>query len=616
MRIKSLLGLLKRRGVFFCILSLLTSCLFVLKVDSVYAGSEQCKSDPNKPLCYGTLDIHQWMCNYCSSTKYVCAGDGKTCTIPGSDPNCVPPYGGGGPCYEVCADPLGPLTWCSDENLHVGCNTSPGNCQYDGTVKKCQSKYNSCTESDDTEFHGCCGPGIGQPTSTPAPTNTPEPPGPPPPTNTPPVGCEVAICTETPGNCGAPLCSSDERAYIKTCDLPQCDSVRCEYDSTCIVPPSVSCEISINPISISSVGSTVTSTVSIIEEIGGSITRVLFSVDPSAVPPNVASITSTNPDTNRLDGFTVDLQGEKLGVTTYHAEAVMNDVNSTRCYTGANVSVASLAWFQTMGGNVVSKGGVTSLIPASAYNLNFIKDPAGLLIYSFASPPNLGSGFSGGALVNTSISSKPLASFDLFYNTKLPSDVKSGLTTISSNSINTSDLATCNLLRGYKVCYYDGTTLGDLTLNNDYVMADGDRVVLFVNNAKLIIKGKINPATQGKSSLLVISSGRVIAGINYGIEVDPNIGSAFVDDVPDLEGVFYTDGMFTTGHTASGMDFNLHIRGSVVANNFLLNRNLGNLGAEKNNLYPAEFFQYGPEQVMAFPPFLRTRPVSWSQGTP
>ena len=131
---------------------------------------------------------------------------------------------------------------------------------------------------------------------------------------------------------------------------------------------------------------------------------------------------------------------------------------------------------------------------------------------------------------------------------------------------------------------------------------------MFVDNASVTINGTIKSNSEGRSSFLLISEGN--------ITVSPTVGGT-PDGVPEIEGVFYTDGTFSSGHVTTGYDQQFHIRGSVVANQFDLVRNLGTgpLGFT-NNRYPGEYFEYGPEQVLAFPPFLRLRTSSWSEVAP
>lgn len=294
-----------------------------------------------------------------------------------------------------------------------------------------------------------------------------------------------------------------------------------------------------------------------------------------------------------------------------------------------NVSPYINPWFQVIGGNVMAKLGVSSPIPATAYNTDFIRDPVGLLIRNGSL--SLGTAnIANKPIVNATTISKPEATFDLFFNKKLPQEIKTAITldmagcnshlgcAYNSNTISLNSLTGCSSFRGYLICYYNGQynpgsgALGNLTLTGNLLTTAGQRIILFVENASVTFAGTIKPqtGTRGRSSFLVISEG--------GINISPTVGSALGDNNPDLEGVFYTDGVFDSGTSKPGSDdINLHIRGSVVAGSFNLNRDLGS-GAvgEKNDRYPGEYFEYGAEQVMAFPPFLRLRSTSWSEVAP
>ncbi|KKR10803.1 MAG: hypothetical protein UT39_C0015G0016 [Candidatus Woesebacteria bacterium GW2011_GWA1_39_21] len=369
------------------------------------------------------------------------------------------------------------------------------------------------------------------------------------------------------------------------------------------VPECPSCTILMGPVNIPGVGASVTQGVTVVSQMNGTISRINFILSSP-----IAHITSTNPDT--ASPFTVTVMGDAVGSgATMNAVATMND-NIHQCSTSAAVTVSSSPWFQVSGGNAIVKGGLTSTIPpaSSAYDINFIRDPVALLIYLGTLDLGSGTVSSVGVSANTTIINKSAASFDLFYNKKLPQDVKSGMTTLTSNSMAMTSLSSCNLVRGYHVCSYDGTTTGDLTLTGNYSIANGVRVILFVNNANVTIAGTIRPATRGRSSFLLISKGN--------ITIDPSVGGLLSDNTPDLEGVFYTDGVFSSGHNTIAYDNNLHVRGSVSANSFSLIRNLSPVNVEVNSQYPAEYFEYGTEQVLAFPPFLMLRATSTNEVSP
>ncbi len=397
------------------------------------------------------------------------------------------------------------------------------------------------------------------------------------------------------------------------------------------------CVVRVNPIDIPK-DSTHTYTPWIINQTGGTnrITSMEFSL-PGTTIAAVCSSSSAPPCTSNSYtdndgsgvGFDFSLTGVNVGSTILSTRCTMSSIAYTSPWFTSAVSVREAPWWQASGGNVVSKGSVTSTIPSTAYDLNFIKNPIALLIYNYSLPPSLGSGRISGSEIsaNTLITLHPEASFNLYFDTKLPGNIRDVITdnstvspsnlsnTYDTNSIPFSNLSSCAAFRGYRICYYDGSydpgtgELSELTLTGNYIIPDGVRIILFVDNADVTLGGSIKPATRGKSSFLLISEG--------GIIVDEAVGGPFNSGTtPDLEGVFYTNGGFETGHNTAANDSVLHIRGSVVAANFSLGRNLGIGGGETNDSYPSEFFEYGTEQVLAFPPFLRLRSTYWSEAMP
>jgi hypothetical protein len=122
------------------------------------------------------------------------------------------------------------------------------------------------------------------------------------------------------------------------------------------------------------------------------------------------------------------------------------------------------------------------------------------------------------------------------------------------------------------------------------------KVVLFVDG-DLTINGNIN-SVPGQGLFLVIVFGD--------IRITATAGGA-EDSGPHLEGVFYAQNTFITEAGAN----QLHLRGSVYANDYSLNRNLAD-----NSQDPAEIFEYGVDQVMAFPKDLTRKRLIWREVAP
>ena len=104
----------------------------------------------------------------------------------------------------------------------------------------------------------------------------------------------------------------------------------------------------------------------------------------------------------------------------------------------------------------------------------------------------------------------------------------------------------------------------------------------------------------------------LLAGGN--ITVSTSVGGSQEDPpplVPDLEGVYFTDGSFNTGTSGAGADEQLHVRGVVVAGN--------TVNMQRSVAYediPSDLFEYGPDQSMMIPIALSRRSISWKEVLP
>lgn len=132
----------------------------------------------------------------------------------------------------------------------------------------------------------------------------------------------------------------------------------------------------------------------------------------------------------------------------------------------------------------------------------------------------------------------------------------------------------------------------------------------FTCNAPLVVGSYVNYC-----ALFVTGSGS--PGCPTSSAVSCADGSYTVGILPTLPPVPTPTTALPTATPTPAYDKQLHIRGSVVANIFNLLRDLGSaVAGEVNDLYPGEFFEYGTEQVIAFPPFLRFRPTLWTETSP
>lgn len=135
----------------------------------------------------------------------------------------------------------------------------------------------------------------------------------------------------------------------------------------------------------------------------------------------------------------------------------------------------------------------------------------------------------------------------------------------------------------------DVTTVGDIDLGSR-------KVILFIESGNLNVEGNIN---------LTDGSGFFGAFVNGNITISDQ-----VTGTPSIEGIYLSDGVFSTGTSGLG-DNQLHIRGSVAT--------FGGINLERDltsNANPAELFEFAPDQMMLFPEKLMYRRSKWQEIAP
>ncbi len=162
---------------------------------------------------------------------------------------------------------------------------------------------------------------------------------------------------------------------------------------------------------------------------------------------------------------------------------------------------------------------------------------------------------------------------------------------------------------GYTVFSYDGTLNGpQFTLTtpdiSDHISIGDRRVILFVKNATVKIERQIE-LNNGTGLFVLISTGN--------IEIDPSVGGPqeTPSALPDLEGIYVTEGKFSTQTYGPGLDNQLHVRGMVIANEVEFERDLAD-----NSVTPGELIEYAPDQILLFPNFMVPRNIEWTEVSP
>ena len=232
-----------------------------------------------------------------------------------------------------------------------------------------------------------------------------------------------------------------------------------------------------------------------------------------------------------------------------------------------NVIVNSGSWWQVVDGVVVTNGGITSNV---ANPNNFMLDGVG----EYPGVPIYGGSFnlSGTNVVSSTrweanTQTTTTRPFDYnYFEGLIPSDYTSGF--IDSD-------------------FYEWYMLGPTTLTTTNY--NNRKVVMFVDG-DLTINGNLN-VTDGQGFLGIFVSGDII--------IDPA--------VTQLEGVYLTDGNFSTGAGTTA----LNTRGSIVS--------YGTMNLERSlldNSDPAEIFTFAPDQLLLFPEKLMFTRNSWTEVAP
>ncbi len=258
--------------------------------------------------------------------------------------------------------------------------------------------------------------------------------------------------------------------------------------------------------------------------------------------------------------------------------------------------VASPGWWQVIGGDAVTNGVLQSNIPATCVlpgcNPYFILDGTAGGIP--------GNAIFGGTtnLMTLNVSSKGWLGNTLYMGRTYDSTYFTNLipTSVSFNTVG-PNAAQADFDGGVASNgYYWYKSNGNLTLTGNVTITGNRKVILFVDGGDFNINGKINIQTKGSGFFMAIVSGNI------------NVGNS-VTGVPSIEGLFVSDGTFSTG---TG-NLPLTVRGTVVGwGGVNLQRDLG-VG---NNTAPAETFEYAPDFIVLYPRDLVQDRINWQEVIP
>ena len=347
-----------------------------------------------------------------------------------------------------------------------------------------------------------------------------------------------------------------------------------------------------------------------INQTGGAVDQITFTSDNgnvvSVCRSPLCSIGSTFAQNSTaqigLTGFVVG-QSTKIHIT---GKMLASGVTCTPAdITIGVVDVGS--WCQFKGTDAITNGNIACIVPTTCTTAGGCANS--LMTYDPSQSPGLP--IAGGSIDPGSGSiSKPKppygwsartrysgVNYSYDYFEKKAGDVP--ITTLAFPRINdVTDLTTGTSADGYYWNRYSGGA--DIEIIGD-IEVGSKKIVLFVNNADIVMKGKIH-VTKGKGFFMLISSGN--------IRIDPSVGAQVTQS--DIEGVYFTDKQFDIPSNGPYTDKELKVRGAVVAmDKIVMERSLTN-----NSLKPAETFEYGPDQLLLFPWRLGESQLNWKEVAP
>ena len=269
--------------------------------------------------------------------------------------------------------------------------------------------------------------------------------------------------------------------------------------------------------------------------------------------------------------------------------------------------VPQSGWAQTVGGNAYAGNQLVSSIPTTAINPYFslagAMGDAGMITYGTSYDFSLISTDLGENNVSTKrwLMQHTNTSVDYYNQFATRMDIPGSATTIDTLTDVTKP--TC----ATSPCTFYAN--GDMTTaaGNQWSIAANEQIIIFVNGNVTI------------NSPITIASGGFFALISHGnMYISSTVGSAVGSATPTLEGMYLATNAghtatFATGDSNTAGTERLVIKGTVVADNFQLFRDLGTAA---NNTTPAEQFIFDPQLLFTMPDTMKEIPYVWQEVAP
>ncbi len=331
----------------------------------------------------------------------------------------------------------------------------------------------------------------------------------------------------------------------------------------------------------------------------------LTSSNTSFLTLNPASFTSSG--TSPAQAITTNLVAsqnvESTTVVNINTQAQPYYSGAQECNCNLSVLIVPGKFWQAINGDVIAAGSIRSLVPQDNYFLlkpgNTANDTPGIAFYGTSIDTGQGSVSEKGWKVNSNITGIYSSYNYSYFESKAPSEVRTkwgesppqGLVNNPANPMSLSGLTTGNNSI-FKDGYYWTKVNGNLQISSSSNF--NQKLVLFVNG-DVMINGDISLGTSG--FLMIIASGNI----------------SIMPDVTRVDGIFITNGSFSTGTRGLRLDNQLKVNGTVVANSFLLQRSLPANIAQSTS---AELFEYRPNLVLSMPFVFYRKTFNWREVNP
>ena len=242
-------------------------------------------------------------------------------------------------------------------------------------------------------------------------------------------------------------------------------------------------------------------------------------------------------------------------------------------------SPSSKSWFQVEGGDVHAKDNINSPVPAG---LSFMVNPQGVVSAGGSTDFN---GQNPQWLVQDPSINLAKFNYDYFYR-------------LLGSPPNSNFYGNSNDISAGVVVYYSSGQIS--TLGN---WKNFSRQAVILVNGNLKIDKEITLGPNGFLAFVV----------NGNIVIDENVGVGKNSTDTSLEGVYFAQGVFSTGTSAVGGHEKLIAKGIFAAQGgFNLGRDLG----DDNETTPAETFIFDPRLLVKMPKELTKSTMSWTEVAP